>query len=242
MLIDALDGARDVGAPPLDAHRGTLGGVDVVVATCGVGKMLAAASATAVVERFAAAALVLTGVAGGVDDALGVGDIVVARRVVDTDYRRETDSGPVHYRPGTLPLPSVPPDAGYDLPGPVLAAIEGRLPGDVTATERDGMGPGRVVLGTIASGDVFVASPRYRDALTARWQADVVEMEGAAICGVALRYGLPWLIVRAVSDRAGEDSDLVFESFLPVAAGRSAAVLRALLPAIAEATGPPVSA
>ena len=202
--------------------------------------MHAAASATAVVERFGAGALVLTGVAGGVDEGLGVGDIVVARRIVDTDYRRETDEAPIHYRPGTLPFPSVEPDAGYDLPASLRTAVEDALPAELQAGTRDSRGsgplerPGRVVMGTIASGDVFVASPRYRDELAERFGAQAVEMEGAAVCGVAMRYGLPWLVVRALSDRAGEDSDLVFETFLPAAAARSAMILRALLPIIAR--------
>ncbi len=190
-------------------------------------------------ERFECSALVLSGVAGGVSDALDVGDIVVARRVVDVDYGRVTDEGRIAYQPGTLPFAHVEPDAGYDMAAGLQTDIEAalaRLDDDMNDGAQDGP---RVRFGTIASGDTFVASPRYRDELAQRWSASAVEMEGAAVCGVAERYGRPWLIVRALSDRAGEDSSLDFEQFVASAAAASARVVRALLPALrrhAEAT------
>jgi adenosylhomocysteine nucleosidase len=91
-----------------------------------------------------------------------------------------------------------------------------------------------VTFGTVLSGDSFLASARVRDELRSAWSALAIEMEGAGVCGVAERFGLPWLIVRALSDRAGEESVVDFGAFLPRAAASSAALVRALLPALAR--------
>jgi adenosylhomocysteine nucleosidase len=166
-----------------------------------------------------------------------VGDIVIGRRVVDVDYGRVTNSGRVVYRPGTLPFAHIRPDPGYDMAAGLATAIEAALPllSAGPGVEDDGPGHGpRVHLGTIASGDSFVASPRYRDELALRWSASAVEMEGAAVCGVAERYGRPWLIVRALSDRAGVESSIDFEAFVASAAATSAGVVRTLLPVLAR--------
>jgi adenosylhomocysteine nucleosidase len=238
LLAGALEHRRSVAAPPLEASLGRLDGQPVVIAEAGVGKTNAASTATILMERFECSALVLSGVAGGVSDALDVGDIVVARRVVDVDYGRVTDEGRIAYQPGTLPFADVAPDAGYDMPTGLQADIEAALSRlETEMNEGAGDGP-QVRFGTIASGDTFVASPRYRDELAQRWSASAVEMEGAAVCGVAERYGRPWLIVRALSDRAGEDSSLDFETFITEAAAASARVVRALLPLLGRYAAP----
>jgi adenosylhomocysteine nucleosidase len=72
----------------------------------------------------------------------------------------------------------------------------------------------RVAFGTVVSGDAFVASSRVRRELGRRWGALAVEMEGSAACGVAVRFRLPWIVVRALSDRAGEGSAVEFETFV----------------------------
>ena len=71
--------------------------------------------------------------------------------------------------------------------------------------------------------------PSYE--LADEWDALAIEMEGSALCGVAERFGVPWLIVRALSDRAGEDSIVDFGAFVSSAAASSARLVRELLPA-----------
>jgi adenosylhomocysteine nucleosidase len=87
-------------------------------------------------------------------------------------------------------------------------------------------------MGTIVTGDAFLASPRVRDELVDAWSALAIEMEGAAVCGVAERFSLPWLIVRALSDRAGDDSTIDFSTFVTEAAATSARLVRRLLPLV----------
>lgn len=214
-----------MGAPPplpglgLEARRGQLDGHDVVVAAAGVGKVNAAVTATLLVERLSCRALVLSGVAGGLTQELHLGDLVIADRVIDVDYGRLTDGGRILYQPGTYPLPGIRPDPGYRLPDALGARVRARLAaGDIEAA-----------VGTIVTGDAFLASPVVRDELATIWEALAIEMEGSALCGVAERFDLPWLIVRALSDRAGEGSPDDFASFVASAAAASAHVVREML-------------
>jgi adenosylhomocysteine nucleosidase len=218
----------ELGDPPvlpgdgLEARRGILDGRSVVVAAAGVGKVRAATTATLLVERHGCRSLVLTGVAGGLSADLDIGDLVIAERVIDIDYGRLTDAGRVVYQPGSLPLPGVVPDPGYRLPADLAERVRSCL-------EASGL---RASLGTILTGDAFLASAGWRDELAARWSALAIEMEGSAVCGVAERFGIPWLIVRALSDRAGDDSVVDFRAFLSSAAGSSARLVRTLLPVL----------
>jgi adenosylhomocysteine nucleosidase len=220
LLVAALGDPPALPGAGLEARRGQLDGREVVVAAAGVGKVRAATTATLLLERFGCRALVLTGVAGGLTADLAIGDLVIAERVIDIDYGRLTDTGRRVYQPGTLPLPGVRPDPGYLLPADVTERIRARL----AATRL------RATLGTVLTGDAFLASARLRDGLEARWSALAIEMEGSAVCGVAERFGVPWLVVRALSDRAGDESVTDFTASLSSAAAASARLVRELLP------------
>jgi len=222
LLVGMLEDATPATGLGLDARHGRLEGLSVAIATSGVGKVNAAITATLLVERLGCRALVLSGVAGGLSADLAIGDLVVADRVVDVDYGRITDADRVVYQPGALPMPGVEPAPGYVLPADLIESVRACL----------GTSGQHAVLGTILSGDAFLASARVRDELAARWSALAIEMEGAAVCGVAQRFGLPWLIVRALSDRAGEESVTDFAAFARDAADASATLVRALLPVV----------
>ncbi len=221
-------------------RRGRLEGLDVALAAGGIGKVNAAAAATILHTVVGCRALVLAGVAGGVHPDLEVGDLLIATRVVDGDYGRATDEGRVLYRPGTAPLPQVEPGDPAFVLDPVLARsvrqqARGLALPPVSLRPSGAARVPAVHLGTLATTDAFVASEVARDRIERQTGALALEMEGAAVAAVAERFGLPWLIVRAVSDRAGTDSGLDFATFLGSAAAHAAALVRALLPAVDDA-------
>ena len=224
LLSDALTDQVDLSDLTLTAHRGLLDGHATIVAEAGVGKVAAAASATLLLERHACASLLLSGVAGGLSPALAIGDLVIATRVVDVDYGRSTDAGLVVYQPGSLPLAHLEPAPGYELPAKTQRRIREHL-------DRLGL---HATMGTVLSGDTFLTSARIGDELARNWSGLAIEMEGAAVCGVATRFAVPWFVVRALSDRVGDDSSVDFAAFVTSAAAAAAGLVRALLPVVAQ--------
>ena len=220
LLLAAIGDPAPMSHPGIEARQGSLDDHVVVIAAAGVGKVNAAITATLMVERLGCRALVLSGVAGGLSAEVGIGDIVIADRVIDIDYGRLTPEGRIVYQPGVLPIPEERPDPGYLVPEPLLGRLRERLA--ETGLE--------ATLGTILTTDAYLASPRERDELAGEWDGLAVEMEGSALCGVAERFGVPWLVVRALSDRAGEDSLDDFNAFMDAAAADSARLVRELLP------------
>ena len=207
-------------AGPFALHRAWLEGVPVLIATCGIGKVQAAALTQALLDRGAAAVL-FTGVAGGVDPTLRVGDLVVATDALQHDV----DVTALGYALGQVPGHEAvrwPADAR-------LGALVAEAARRVAAAE--GV---RAVLGTVASGDRFVAHPEDVARLRATFGAACAEMEGAAMAQVCAAWGVPWAIVRSVSDTADHDAHVDFRAFTRVAAARAVAVVRATLVGLAR--------
>lgn len=220
----------------MEILRGSIAGRHVVLAESGIGKVNAAFAATVLVERYGCDRLLLSGVAGALDPALAIGDVVVGTRVVQYDYGRVTDDGPVAYQPGGMPFPGGSDRVGWtlrhDLLAHVHAALESEpLPG-IRARTADVAHVPTVHFGTIATGDVFVASERAREDLRGRFSALAADMESGAMVQVAERYGAAWLVVRAVSDLAGRDGTVDFSVFLEDAAHTAAALVRRLVPVL----------
>ncbi len=217
---------------------GTLDGVPLVTAMAGIGKVNAALVATLLCQAFGCRAVVFTGVAGGLDPALEVGDVVVARRLVCHDYGAVVDGALRLYQPGAPPLPGHSQDHGYELPEPLLGRLRGVLDGaelpplSAEATGGSERRP-RLVFGTVLTGDVLVACPHARAGLHDRHLGQAVEMEGAAIAQVAEKFGVPWVVIRALSDLAGGgDGRMHVEAFRTAAGEIAAAVVRRIMPAL----------
>ncbi|MDF1522155.1 MAG: 5'-methylthioadenosine/adenosylhomocysteine nucleosidase [Trueperaceae bacterium] len=217
-LLAAAVGAVEERVGPFALHRARLDGVPVLLVTCGIGKVQAAAL-TQTLLAHGAAAVLFTGVAGGVDPSLRVGDLVVADRAVQHDV----DVTALGYARGEVP--------GHPLTWPADADLTARVREAAEALAgAEGL---RVVVGTVASGDRFVADPVDVARLRATFGAACAEMEGAAVAQVCAAWGVPWAIVRSVSDTADHDAHVDFRAFTEVAAGRAVAVVRRTLVGLA---------
>lgn len=216
--------------------RGTLDGRRVVLVESGIGKVNAASAATILIERYGCDRLLLSGVAGALDPALSIGDVVVGTHVVQHDYGRVTDDQVRAYQPGALPVPGASDHVGWPLRADLLAHVRAALAGDPLPgiRARAGATPHvpNVHFGGIATGDVFCASERLREDLRRRFDALATDMESGAMVQVAERYGAAWLVVRAVSDLAGREGLVDFPVFLDDAARTAAALVRRLVPVL----------
>jgi adenosylhomocysteine nucleosidase len=181
-------------------HRGRLHGRAVVLALSGIGKVAAAATATLLIDRFAAAELLFTGVAGGLHPDVAVGDVVVARSLLQHDM----DASPLFPR-YEVPLTG---RSRFDADPPRAAAL-------AEAARRCLAGHGRVHEGLIVSGDRFVSSHSESGALrSALPDALAVEMEGAAVAQVCSDFGRPFAVLRSISDRADDAAHVDFTRFV----------------------------
>lgn len=210
-------------------------GHELVAVLSRVGKVAAATTATALIERFGVDRIVFTGVAGGLADGARVGDVVVA----DAFLQHDLDASPLFPR-HEVPLygrARFDADAGLSrglekAARSVLADPAATLGADALA--EFGLHAPRVHRGLIVSGDRFVATSAESAALRAELpDALAVEMEGAAVAQVCHDYAVPFAALRTISDRADDSAHVDFMRFIDAVASRySAAVLDAFLRAL----------
>lgn len=213
---------------------GELDGHQVVLVGGGMGKVNTAVVATVLADRFACDAIVFSGVAGGLDPDLDIGDIVIADRTVQHDTGVLEDTGLQIYQPGHVPFINPTDRRGYPADPALLGRVKECLAGftlpalPVAAGGRDR--PPRISYGTVLTGDQFVHSDATRDRLHREFGGHAVEMEGGALAQVCEGFGIPWLVIRALSDLAGHESRFDFTAFVEQAAASSASIVRRLLP------------
>ncbi|MES2585284.1 MAG: 5'-methylthioadenosine/adenosylhomocysteine nucleosidase [Pseudomonadota bacterium] len=196
-----------------DYWSGLLYGKPVVLALSRIGKVAAATTAAALIEKFGVARVVFTGVAGGVGPGVCVGDVVLGSAFIQHDM----DASPL------FPRFEIPLYGQTCFPGDTaLTAL--LLQASQAAMSRIGpnpLVPGQPVvhMGLIASGDRFVSGADEVERLVAALQANghqplAVEMEGAAVAQVCADYGVPFAAVRTISDRADDTAHVDFPRFI----------------------------
>ncbi len=219
-LRAGLAGTAAARSGPFAWESGSLEGVPVLLAECGIGKVNAAALTQALLAA-GAARVVFTGVAGAVADSLRIGDVVVSSDAVQHDV----DVTGLGYEPGEVPGVGKAWEAD---PALRSAAV-------VAARALEGV---RVFEGRVASGDAFVSDPARVWQLRQTFGAACAEMEGAAVAQVCARWGVPFVIVRSISDTADHSAGVDFRAFTLVAAERAENVVRGLLRRLATGEAP----
>lgn len=214
-LVELLQVPLKVRHAGRDFWLGELHGLPVVLVLSRIGKVAAATTAAALIERFGVREMIFTGVAGGIAQGVKVGDVVVAEDFVQHDM----DASPLFPR-YEVPL--------YGLSRfPADDALTGRLlhaARDALSHINDGETPwafplAEVHSGLMGSGDRFVSGEREAHTLQASLQAAgypvlAVEMEGAAVAQVCHDYGVAFASVRTVSDRADDQAHIDFPKFV----------------------------
>lgn len=216
--------------------KGAIDGHEVVLAGAGIGKVNTAVTATLLADRFRCRCIVFSGVAGGLDPDLHIGDVVVADRTVQHDAGVIEDGRLLTYQAGHVPFFNPTDRLGYPVDPALLAKVKARL-ADVAlpplSRQAGGEGrPPRIAYGAILSGDQYIHCEATRERLHKEQGGVAVEMEGGALGQVCEAFGIPWLDVRALSDLAGRDSRFDFMAFVDEVAASSATILRRLLPVL----------
>ena len=200
-------------------YEGKLAGLDAVVVQCGIGKVNAALCVQILCDCFGVTHVVNTGIAGSLSADLDIGDLVISRDAMYHDFDC------VHFG---YPMGKVP---GMD----VVAFPADETLADLAYAAAEEVNPGHTRRGRVASGDCFVADKAVKDRIIEITGALCTEMEGAAIAQTAYRNGVPFVIIRAISDKADDSAEMDYPTFENIAAHRCAAVTRMLAKSIYEA-------
>ena len=212
ILLSCLENKTEKTFAGSTFYEGSLEGLDVVIVQCGVGKVNAAICAQILCSCFGITHLVNTGIAGSLCAELDIGDLVVSTDAMYHDF----DCNAFGYPNGKVP--------GMD----VIA-----FPADETMVAyafaaAEAVNPGHTRKGRVASGDQFVCLQELKNKIIATTQGLCTEMEGAAIAQTAYRNRLPFVILRAISDKADDSAQMDYPTFERIAAHRCAEVTRNL--------------
>lgn len=183
-------------------YDGILSGRPVTVVQCGIGKVCAAVGTQILIDRFGAEALWNLGAAGGAAPGLQIGSFAVCTDAVQYDF----DATAFGYVPGYM-------CTGEDRQQPTRYAADAQLRRAFCQKAQRLFPQVQVVEGTIATGDRFVNDPRLKQELYSRYGAVAAEMEGAAAAQTAVLNGIPFLVVRAVSDLADGGATESYDTF-----------------------------
>lgn len=190
--------------------EGSLNGVSAVVVRCGIGKVNAALCAQTLISTFGVTHVINTGVAGSLDNQINIGDLVVSHDAVYHDF----DITELGYQPGEVPGLT----SSYFTADPVLVQVA--LAAAHTVAPQIGVFEGRV-----ASGDQFVSSHEQKEKIVKLFGAKCAEMEGAAIAHTCTLNGVPFVIVRAISDKADGSAQVDYPTFEAAAAQTCASIV-----------------
>lgn len=206
-LRNKMAEAAEIQRAGMTFYEGVFEGVSAVLVVCGVGKVNAAMCAQVLCDCFGVTHIINTGVAGSLSADLDIGDFVISTEAVyhDFDCHVLNPLYVVGQVPG-LPVRTFPADAA-------LVACAYAAAQTVHA--------GHATKGIVASGDQFVCSKERKAQIVADTGAICTEMEGAAIAHAAWRNGIPFVVIRAISDKADDSAEMDYPTFEAIAAKRS---------------------
>jgi len=210
-IIATLHDLRETEYADNTYYEGTYKGQEVVVAYSKIGKVFASLTATILIEKFACQKLLFSGVAGAINEALSIGDLIIADGLCQHDLDITAFGHPYGYVPE----------------GDVCIWADSELRDIAKRIAREkGLA---LKEGVIATGDQFVADPVRKEWISETFKADALEMEGAAVAVVCDALDVPFFILRAISDSADMDAGFDFDAFLVSSAKVSADFILAMV-------------
>ncbi len=179
-------------------------GHELIVANSKIGKVNAALTATVMIEKYKAECLIFTGSAGSLNPNLKIGDLLIAKELVQHDV----DITAFGHQPGYVPDTSV-----FIKTNEKLNEIAKKVARDLDLN---------ILEGIVATADQFVCDENKKQWIKDTFNADAVEMEGAGVALICESLNIPCVILRAISDDASGNAEVSFDEFLELAAKNSA--------------------
>ena len=193
---------------------GTLEGKPVVIVECGMGKVNAGICANTLINDFTCTKVINAGAAGSLDNQIDIGDVVVSVDAVQHDF----DVSVIGFKKGEIPFTGL-----YAFP-----ADEVMRKAAVEAVRKAAPEVG-VFEGRICSGDQFISTREQKEQITSNFGGMCSEMEGAAIAHACYLNDTPFVIIRAISDKADGSQAMEFDAFKAEAGARTARVVQRMV-------------
>lgn len=203
ILVDLMNVKETIEKASLKFYKGEIENKDIVVVRCGIGKVNSALCAQILISEFCVDAIINTGVAGALNCELDVFDIVISTDAIQYDF----DTTVFGHKKGEIPR----------MDTSIFAADE-RLVNLAYESSKEEVKTHKIVKGRIVTGDKFISSKELKDELVDEFDAYCGEMEGASIAHVCHVNKTPFVIIRAMSDKADGSADVTYEEFVKDAA------------------------
>lgn len=198
----------------LNFITGKINSTDVVLVEAGVGKVNASRTTQILIDNFETDAIINVGTAGSANDELEIGDIVIGEKVVQHDFDITAFGHPKGF------ISNV---GQYVESDKIL--IE-KMEQTVLKMQDSEF---KIKIGTIASGDIFCTEAKMKEKIRSKFNADAIEMEGAAIAQVCKLDNIPFIIIRSISDKPNGNNNITFNLFLEKASKRCAKIIKEFL-------------
>ena len=198
----------------IDFYEGTLNGTNLVIARSGVGKTNAALCAQIMIDMYNVTHIINTGVAGSLNIKLDIGDILVS----DDALHHDMDATIFGYKPGEVPQLGMREFKADETLKKLAVEACTEVNKDI-----------HVLTGRVVSGDQFISSKDVKERLISEYNGDCAEMEGASIAHVATLNNIPFVIIRAISDKADDSAEMDYPTFETAAAKHSARLVERMM-------------
>ena len=198
----------------LNFIKGEINENEVVLVEAGVGKVNAARTTQILLDNFKVDAIINVGSAASANDELEIGDIVVGSKIVQHDFDITAFGHPKGYISNVGQFLESDTNLIKKMQQTILDMQDNEF---------------KIKIGTIASGDIFCTELKMKEKIRTKFDADAIEMEGAAIGQVCKLDNIPFIIIRSISDKPNGDNHITFEQFLEKASKRCAQIIKEFL-------------
>ena len=191
-------------------YDGKINKINVIAVKCGVGKVNAARTVQILIDRFHVNKIINIGSAGALNPKLNIGDIVIGKKLIQHDF----DITAFNHNKGYI----------TDV-GDYISCDNNLIEKFKAAANKLDDKEYKIITGIIASGDIFCTEVKMKEKIYSKFNADCIEMEGAAIAQVCYLDNIPFIVVRSISDSPNGNNAIVFDEFIKLASKRCALIL-----------------
>lgn len=213
-ILDIMDNIEEKEIYGLTFKTGQIEKNKIIVVKCGVGKVNAARVTQILIDTFNVKSVINVGAAGALNPFLNIGDIVIGEKLIQHDFD----------------ITAFDHDKGY------ITGVGDYIYSDSELIEKFENAANnlkekdyKIKKGIIATGDIFCTDIEMKNKIYSKFDADCVEMEGAAIAQVCYLDNIPFIVIRSISDSPNGNNEIDFDKFVELASKRCANILREFL-------------